>query len=507
MENIVEKFKPLFSPRSVAFVGASNRPGKWGSIILGNLMGAGFEGRVYPVNPKEKTIQGLRAYRALADIPDRPDLAVIVVPPPAVSTVIDQCITAGVKACVVITAGFAELDEAGARLQQDMVEKARAGGLLLVGPNCNGIMSPPEKLHVAMPPVYPPPGQVAIVAQSGNVATSIARRVMKRGFGVSRFVSSGNEAVLHCEDYLAYLADDPRTRVILSYVEGFRDGRRFLEIAGAVSRKKPIVILKAGGTEAGARAAMSHTAALAGSDATFDAVCRQAGVVRARDMDDLVNMGVSFVRQPLPGGRRAGIITAGGGWGVLAADACVRAGLQVPTLPPETLSELDTFLPPWWNRGNPVDLVAGLQREHLWKGLECLLRCDAVDGIILLGIMPALPIKPLPPRPSPELIKERQADLLAAAGELFDRFMEMAHDFGKPVVVASEFPVHSPDLEVHMAARLGEREHVCYARPEDAATVLAGLAAYAENTRHPRPTPDRVLKKEAISGEAKQNVA
>ncbi len=478
-----KRLKRLFHPESVAFIGASNKRGKWGSIILANLINGGFTGAIYPINPSEAQIQGLGAYKRIADVPDIPDLAIIVVPPQAVPAVIDECVAKGVQVGVVITAGFAEVGTEGERLQREMVKQARAGGMLLVGPNCNGIMSPPERLHVAMPPIYFPPGPMAVVAQSGNVATSIARRTMKRGFGISRFVSSGNEADLHCEDYFTYLSEDPETRVILSYIEGFRDGRRFFAAAGKVTRKKPIIMLKAGATRIGAKAAKSHTAAMAGSDLAFEGACRQAGVIRAGNMDDLTNIAAGFVGQPLPAGRRVGIVTAGGGWGVLAADACAKAGLEVPALSKETIQELDEFLPAWWSRNNPVDLVAGLKPDHLGKSLECLLRCPALDGILLLGIMPALPLDPLPSSASPEAVEERGRMLLKAVDEAFDKFMGLAHHYQKPVIIASELPFSVENLESRMALMLGQRGYVCYPSPEDAAIVMASLAGYGEYLR------------------------
>lgn len=480
---IKQKFNRLFHPGSVAFIGASNKRGKWGFIVLANLVNGGFSGTIYPINPSESTIQGLRAYQTIADVPEVPDLAVIVVPPQAVPSVIGECVAKGVQAGIVITAGFAEVGSGGESLQRDMVRKARQGGMILVGPNCNGIMSPPERLHVAMPPIFFPPGPMAVVAQSGNVATTIGRRGMKKGFGISRFVSSGNEADLHCEDYFEYLSEDPETKVIISYIEGFRDGRRFFDIASRVTRKKPVIMIKAGATGVGARAAKSHTAAMAGSDLAFEGACRQAGVVRARNMDDLTNIAAGFVGQPLPSGRRVGIVTAGGGWGVLAADACAEEGLDVPALQDDTIKELDTFLPAWWSRSNPVDLVAGLKPDHLERSLECLLRCPTLDGIILLGIMPALPFKPLAPSTSPEVVERRLRNLLNAIRDVFEKFMGLAHHHQKPVIIGSELPFSVENLENRMALMLGQMGYACYPNPEDTAVVMAGLASYAEYLR------------------------
>lgn len=483
MNQILGKFEPLFNPRSVAFIGASNNTQKWGFIILANLVKGGFRGRIYPVNPRESAVMGLKSFKSVEDIPEIPDLAVIVVPPSSVPSVVKECTSKGIRAGVVITAGFAEVGSEGKRLQREMVEIARSGGMILVGPNCNGIMNPSTKLHPQMPPIFPPPGPIAIVAQSGNVASSIVRRALLRGFGCSKYVSSGNEADLHCEDYIEYLAEDPQTRVILSYIEGFKDGSRFFRTAKAVTQKKPIVVLKVGETPAGAQAARSHTASLAGSSAVFDAVCKQAGILRAGDLDELVNIGVALLTQPLPQGPRVGILTAGGGWGVLAADACAKLGLDVVPLPQETLSELDRLLPAWWNRGNPVDLVAGVRGELALKSLEALVRCPAVDGVILMGVVALLPSEWLFLSPD-EAERERWEKVtLLTMTETFNHINALPGKYQKPVIVASELPFADAVLENKIARELGQRNQVCYTMPHHAATVLASLTQYSQYLR------------------------
>ena len=230
MNQIQSKFQPLFDPKSIAFIGASNSPGKWGCIVLKNLINGGYQGTVFPVNPKEKKVLDIKAYNQIKDIPEIPDLAVIVIPPPVVPQAIDDCVERGIRAGLIITAGFAEVGGDGEKLQKVMVDKAQKGQMILVGPNCNGIIRPSKRLYPQMPAVFPQQGPLAVVSQSGNVATSLARRGIKTGFGISCVVSSGNEADLHCEDYFEFLAHDPETKVIISYVEGFRNGRRFFEV-------------------------------------------------------------------------------------------------------------------------------------------------------------------------------------------------------------------------------------------------------------------------------------
>ncbi|MFC1895348.1 acetate--CoA ligase family protein [Thermodesulfobacteriota bacterium] len=483
MPEAMRDLTPLFHPRSVAFVGASNKPGKWGFIILANLVNGGYEGPIYPVNPRDNEVQGLKAYPSVAALPETPDMAVIVVPPPNVPKVVQDCVDRGIRAGVVITAGFAEVGDQGEKLQHEMVEVARSGGMVLVGPNCNGINRPSLKLYCQMPPVFPQPGSMAIVAQSGNVATSVCKRGMKNGFGWSSVVSSGNEADLHSEDYYGYFAEDPQTEVILGYIEGFRDGRRFLEMARKVSARKPIVVIKGGYTQAGASAVMSHTASLAGLEATFEGACRQAGIIRAKTVNDLFYIGAGFLKQPIPKGRRVAILTGGGGWGVLAADACGEAGLEVFSLPFETLDELDSFLPPWWSRSNPIDLVAGLQEGALHRSLDCLLRCPGCDGVILLGIVPALPMVPLSPSAGHEAVRAHMDSMLGMAENVIEEFMDMARAYQKPVVIASEFPAAVGDFEAQLALVLGEKGHVCYPAPQDAVTVMDALATYGERRR------------------------
>lgn len=479
----VQAIGNLFNPRSVVFVGASGNPRKWGFITLGNLIGGGFKGRIYAVNPKEKEILGVKVQGRIEDLPETPDLAVIVVPPPAVVPAVEACIGKGIRAGIVITAGFAELGDRSGGLQQELVEAARKGGMILVGPNCNGVMNPRDKVHIQFPPFLVPPGPIAIVSQSGNVVDSLARQIMLRGFGCSKCVSTGNEAVLHTEDYLEYLADDPRTRVILSYVEGFKDGRRFFEVAGEVSRKKPIVMLKVGKTIAGAKAAMSHTASLAGSDGVFDAACRQSGVIRAKGLDDLLDIGLAFLRQPQPEGRRVGIVTAGGGWGVLAADASNELGFDVIQLPKTVIEELDGFLPAWWNRGNPVDLVAGSMGDPIFRCAEALLRCPSVDGILVMGIMTALAGKRLPGSTDEAGRLLWEMELTEGVVDVMERFNRLAETYQKPVVVASEQMFADAVLETRIVHALGQHNAVCYHMPHRAAAVLDALARYGEYVR------------------------
>jgi len=489
MSEIIEKFEPLFNPRSITFIGASASPEKWGSIILSHIITGHFRGKVYPINPREKEILGLRTYPDVEALPEPTDLAIFVIPSSHILSVLEDCARKGVKAGIIITAGFAEVGAEGEKLQQEIVRIAREREMILVGPNCFGIISTTCSLSTTMPPLYPKPGPFAIVSQSGNVAVSLAHKLIDKDFGISRLISYGNEADLHCEDYLEYLAEDAETKVILSYAEGFKDGRRFFEIAKKVTRRKPIVMLKVGYTAAGARAARSHTSALTGSDATFNAACKQTGIIRARNMDEMVDIGVALLNQPLPKGKSVGILTGGGGLGVLAADACAYAGLNVAHLPEETIEELNTILPPWWNHDNPVDLAAGAFGMDAVKAIEALLRCNSIDGMVLLNLMVALPINIgvlfRDDLASGSVPQEKLKAFEDGMGQLFNQLVALVAKHGKPIIIATE--LESENIDVKAKKMAGQKGLAYYTQPDRAALVFSRLAQYAEYLRNLSP--------------------
>ncbi|MBU4315676.1 MAG: CoA-binding protein [Proteobacteria bacterium] len=480
MNDSQSRFQPLFDPKSIAFIGASNAPGKWGCIVLKNLIAGGYSGSIYPINPKEKIIQGINAFSHIKDIPEIPDLAVIVIPPPAVPRAIEDCVQKGIRAGLIITAGFAEVGGEGEKFQQDMVEKARKGNMILVGPNCNGVVKPSNKLFPQMPSVFPNPGAIAVVSQSGNVATSLTRRAVKSGFGISSMISSGNEADLHCEDYFSYLGDDPETKVIISYIEGFRDGRRFFDTIKKVTLKKPVVMIKAGSTDAGAQAAKSHTASLAGSSGSFIGASKQAGITRADNLEDLFNTGTGFLNQPIPRGNRTAILTMGGGWGVLAADASSRYGLDVVRLSDKTLAALDKILPAWWNPGNPVDMVAGNIEGAMIKSIQVLLEAPETDCLILLGIMGLFKMRPVFDHMPEEEIENHLKETTHQLAEAFDEIRKMSHYHKKPVISATELPFAVGDMEERIFTLLGTKGFALYKTPDTAAKVLSHLVEYGK---------------------------
>lgn len=381
-----ECFDRLFYPKNVAFVGASSNPGKWGFMILHHLMMGGYEGEVYPVNPRGGVLLDRPVYKRISDIPGNIEMAIFTVEAALVPGLITECGAKGVRAAVVISAGFKELGtDENIRMEEDMVRRAREAGMIIVGPNGQGIVNTASKLYPWMPSLFPPEGEIAIISQSGNLGTFFTEEAALFGMGISKFVSSGNQADLKMEDYLEYLADDDRTKAVICYIEGIEDGRRFVEKARRVTKKKPVVAIKSGRTPAGAQAAKSHTGAMASSEEVVSAAFRQSGVLRVNTIEEAWAVAATTIAQPLPRGPQVGVLTGGGGLGVLAADACASRGLQMAKLSDDTLEKLKEILPPWWVPGNPVDMVAGLKFNRD-KVLDILINCDEIDGLFLIGV-------------------------------------------------------------------------------------------------------------------------
>jgi acyl-CoA synthetase (NDP forming) len=485
----------LFKPRSVAIIGASANMAKWGFNFTLHLVHGGYKGRFYPINPGGGELLGHRVYGNILEVPDHIDLAFILIPPEAAIGALRQCGQKGVPACVVVTAGFGELGEQGLHLQQALMDAAREANMALVGPNCAGIASPdPMRLYCTMQPNFPPSGHIAIFSQSGNIGGSIERICEKHDIGISRFVSTGNESVLKGADYLEYFAQDQQTKAVVGYIEGTSQGRRFFHAASRLTRKKPLILIKAGRTSIGAKAAKSHTGALAGSDAVFEGLCRQCGILRVSSIDEMFDLATALVAQPLPAGNRVGIVANGGGWGVLTADACVEAGLDVAPLPRETLQALDRRLPPWWNRQNPVDLVAGMSRGAFFKAIEALAKSPALDGVIALGFGYGAGMASVFTS-APGL---GETGKIAAQGMLdsdmrgLNFIMDIMAQYSKPVILASDNAVGADRDQNEAILTFRKKGIIVYPSPRRAARVLAKMYEYGryrsskENeTHHP----------------------
>ncbi len=382
----IKNLEFVFRPKSVALIGASDRPSSIGAVLANNLYLGGFDGPIMPVNPSHRFVRGVWTYPDVANLPVTPDLAVIVTPPDAVPGIIAELGARGTKAAVVITAGFGETAEAhGRELQQAMLEAARPHTLRIVGPNCLGVLIPGIGLNASFAHLNPLAGQLAFVTQSGAIVTSILDWAQSRGIGFSHLVSLGDMADVDFADLLDYLANERETRAILLYVEAITNARKFMSAARAAARMKPVIIVKAGRHAEGARAAASHTGALAGSDAVYDAAFRRAGMLRVYTLEELFDAAETLAMGCKPRGERLAILTNGGGVGVLAADAVIDEGARLAELAPETLAKLDRVLPPTWSHGNPVDIVGDATGSRYADALEALADDRDIDAILVLN--------------------------------------------------------------------------------------------------------------------------
>ena len=444
---------PFLHPRSIAVVGASDTPGSIGALLLANLLASGFTGPLYPVNPRHQVIQGVPAYPDLSSCPQPPDLAVVAVPAPLVAGVVDHG-RLGTRAVCVISAGFAEVGGEGRVLQDELRRRARAAGVRLIGPNCMGLLNggPDPRFNATFSTVFPPPGRLAFVSQSGGLGLAALALFTGPSLGVSGFVSVGNTVDLTPNDLLLYWGEDPATSLILAYLESVPDPRRFARIARRLSRHKPVVVVKSGRTGAGRRAASSHTAAMAVRDTAVEALVHQAGVIRTDTLEEMFDIAAVMSSQPVPAGRRVAVLTNVGGPGILVADACEAAGLLVPELSRDTQAALRAGLPVQAAVGNPVDVVAGASAERYGRTLRLLGAAEEIDAIIAVFI-------PIGAAPAGDFAREITA---AAAGVP-----------GKPVLAVFMTAGPAP-------AGLAEAGIPVFARPEQAAIALGHIARWAE---------------------------
>jgi acetyltransferase len=374
----------LFRPRNIAVIGASREPGKVGYAVLKNIIDSGFQGKIYPVNPKAEEILGIKAYKSILDISDDIDLAVIVVPASIALDVAEECGKKGVKHLVVISAGFKEIGGEGVEREHKLVSIARKYNMRVVGPNCLGIIDTYTPMNASFSAVMPRRGGIAFISQSGALLTAILDWSIKKGIGFSRIVSLGNKADLNEADFIQAVEEDINTKVILLYLESIDDGRRLVEVASRVSRKKPIVLLKGGVTEAGARAAMSHTGAMVSSIAALEAGLRKAGILIARSLSELFDYATAFSYQPIPINNRVAIVTNAGGPGVITSDMIVSKGLRLASFTTDTVGTLKSRLPPAAAIYNPVDVLGDAKADRYGVAIEAVLSDDNVDGLLVI---------------------------------------------------------------------------------------------------------------------------
>jgi acetyltransferase len=477
-----QQFRALFEPRGVLVTGASTHPGKFGFVSLHNLLAGGYSGGVYGTNLQGEEVLGVRTVADIEALPSGAiDLVFVCTPASANPALLRACAAKGVKAAFLTSAGYGEAGDDGRRAEAELVALADELGILLAGPNGQGVVSTPASLCAQIVAPYPPAGRIAVASQSGNFVSSFLNYARQTGVGISRAVSAGNAAAVTPADYLDWYADDAATAVSLAYVEGIVDGRSLLDRFASVAGRKPLVVVKGGATANGARAAASHTGALAADDAVFDGACRQAGVTRAATVEEAFEAAATFATQPLPKGPNTVVLTTAGGWGVVTSDAIARDGrMQLMELPADLLAQIDTKLPPRWSRNNPVDCAGGETRDTIPEVLEMIAAHPDVHAIVYLG----LGIQSNQARMMREgrFYPDHGLERIVAYHERQDeRFAEAAHElslrFDKPILTATELAVADPENAGPRAVRATGR--LCYASGNRAVVALGHLWQYA----------------------------
>jgi len=470
-----EGFRALFDPKGVIVAGASSHPGKFGFVSLHNILAAGYEGAVAATNRDRAEVLGMQTVADIADLPDGTFDLVFMCTPAAVNPDLLRAAAArGVRAAFVTSAGYGEAGPEGVVAQNDLVDLCDELGILLAGPNGQGVVSTPSKLCAQIVAPYPPAGRIGVASQSGNFVSSFQNYAVQTGVGISRAVSAGNAAAISVADFLDFYADDPATAVGLAYVEGVPDGRTFLARMASVTARKPLVLVKGGATAGGQRAAASHTGSLATDDRVFDGACRQAGITRASTVEEAFEAAATFATQPMPMGPRVVVMTTAGGWGVVTADAITAGPLELLDLPEDLLSLIDTLLPPRWSRNNPVDLAGGETRDTIPEVLEMIASHPSVDAVIQLGIgIQANQARLMRNGP---FYPDHGTERIVAYHERQDaRFAHAAADIsdatGKPILLATELAVADPDNAGPAAVRATGR--LCYPSANRAVTALA----------------------------------
>ena len=425
---------PIANPKSIAFFGASNNATSMGTGLLGSVLNLGFEGEIYPIHPKEDRVQNLKAYRNVIDLPNVPDLALIVLPTRIVPETMDACGKKGIKHAIVISGGFKEVGGKGVNLEKDLAAVANKHGMRFLGPNCIGVANTRHKLNTTFMVFQGAPGFIGMASQSGSFVTQMFGYLSDYALGFSTAFSVGNEANIDIVDCMEYLGACPDTRVIALYIEGIRRGRAFVETARSIVPKKPIVALYVGGSEAGSRAGLSHTGALAGPDRLYEGIFRQSGIIRARSVTEMFDICWMLGSVPRTKGRRVVIQTHSGGPGVEAADACGRAGLELPSLSPETIKRLSPFIPRTGSISNPVDFTFGKNLIDYFSEIpKALLDEKNADILLFYFFMPSRRLERMMKQVGlpPDQITEKATKLVDAYSESIMRLFEN-HD--KPFV-------------------------------------------------------------------------
>ena len=453
----------FFKPQSIAVIGANRDPEKVGHRIIRNLVEYGFKGQLYPINPKADEILGLTCYSNIADVPEQVDLAVIVVPAKIVPMIAEECGRKGVKGIVVISAGFSETGREGTPLEKELLAICQKHNMRMQGPNCLGLINTQSRMNASFAAAQPAAGNIAFISQSGALGSTILNWALQNDVGFTNFISLGNEADLNAADFLEALAEDELTRAVGLYIEGVKDGRRFIEVAREISKKKPVIVLKSGTTDVGVRAVSSHTGSLAGSDAAFSAAFRKACVLRVDTLEGLFDLVLAFEDQPLPKDKNMLIITNGGGPGILAADACEKMGLNLPLLEQELREELRNSLPAHASLNNPLDVLGDADESRYELALKTGLKSQNVSGVIVI-------LTPQAMTPS-----DRIAEVIA----------EIRKSSDKPIITA----FMGLDDDSATVKTLLKNNIPNYPFPESATFVLKMMCEYALILKKPSEEP------------------
>ncbi len=481
-----QQFQALFDPRGLVVAGASTHPGKFGFVALHNILANGYAGRVFATNREATPVLGIDTVAGLDEIPEgQADLVFVCTPAATNPDLLRVAAAKGIRAAFLASAGYGEAGAEGRQAQDDLVALAEELGILIVGPNGQGLISTPSSLCAQIVAPYPPPGRIGIASQSGNFVSSFMNYACASGVGVSRAASCGNSAMVGVTDFLSFYATDPETDVALCYVEGIADGRRFFDQIRPVAEQLPVVLVKGGASSGGQRAAASHTGSLATDDRVFDGMCRQAGVIRAATIEEAYEVAATFATQPEPRGPKVCVVTTAGGWGVVTADAVAGSSLQLTALPDDLIAALDQQLPPRWSRNNPVDLAGGETKDTIPTVLEIVARHPEVDGVIVLGIgiqsnQGRIERQgPFYPDHGLERIvafHDRQDHRYATTAAA------LATELVKPVLVATELAVTFPDNAAVRGCR--DAGVLCYPSSNRAVGALDHLWARARWRRH-----------------------
>jgi acetyltransferase len=483
-EEVLSRLRPLFHPRGVLVAGVSAHPGKFGFVAYHNLLRFGFAGEVWALNRDGAEVLGRKTIRDVSELPEgAADLVFVCTPQAANAELLRACAARGIRAAFIASGGYGEAGEEGRRHERELVALAESLGMVVAGPNGQGVISTARSMCAQIVAPYPPAGHISVASQSGNLVSSFLNYAVLTGIGVSKAISAGNSAQLGLADYLDYFAADPETSVALAYLEGVPDGRRFAEAARALARRKPLVLLKGGVAAEGKRAAASHTGSLASDDRIFDGVAAQVGALRAPSVEHAFEWAATFATQPLPRGRRTVVFTTAGGWGVLAADACAAAGLTLLPLPDDLRVAIDRLVPPRWSRSNPIDLAGGETRDTIPEVLDLVCAHPEVDAVIHLGL--GIQAAQAQAFRSGAFYPGHGLDRIVEFHERQDRryakaAREASERHGKPVLSATEQAY--TDRFYGNPGPVGVREEgrLCYPSAHRAVSALRALADYAE---------------------------